>query len=270
MSLRPLLTLPVLLLALAACGADAAPSASPANLISTGGRSTPAPTLGVPAASAAVSTSSPGAAEVATAPVEPEAALIHGARLDLQGKCVTLRTDLPAGALGAIECTPASDVAARASMVVFDTQAQLLDAYWANVEAQGIEPRTNGGRCEPGVASEGGYVPGDGHPGLEPVERGACWIDADGYGPLRRDPAAVHPAAGRRPHGLHDKRGGAVRMARQPGPARRPHAVGRGTAEPREVGVTGGSSAPASRLDPGAVARSDAYSGDASRTDQAR
>lgn len=180
MSLRPLLTLPVLLLALAACGADAAPSASPANLISTGGRSTPAPTLGVPAASAAVSTSSPGAAEVATAPVEPEAALIHGARLDLQGKCVTLRTDLPAGALGAIECTPASDVAARASMVVFDTQAQLLDAYWANVEAQGIEPRTNGGRCEPGVASEGGYVPGDGHPGLEPVERGACWIDAEG------------------------------------------------------------------------------------------
>ena len=65
-------------------------------------------------------------------------------------------------------------------MVVFDTQAQLLDAYRAEVAARGIEPQSNGGRCEPGAASEGGYVPGDGHLGFEPAERGACWTDANG------------------------------------------------------------------------------------------
>ncbi len=142
--------------------------------------STPAPTLEVPAATGAFPTSAAGAAEVPTAPAEPEAALLHGARLDLQGKCAPLRTGLPADAMGAVECTAASDVAARASMVVFDTQAQLLDAYRAELAAQGIAPQSNGGRCEPGVASEGGYVPGDGHPGFEPAERGACWTDAAG------------------------------------------------------------------------------------------
>jgi hypothetical protein len=175
MNPRPLLALPVLLLALAACGSGATPSASPAGVTATDVPAMPAPTTNLPTAPATAPTPSPAAAAVPTAPAEPEAALLHGVRLDLQGKCAPLRAGLPAGAVGAIECTPASDAAARASMVVFDTQAQLLDAYWAAVATHGIAPQSNGGRCEPGVASEGGYVPGP-----EPAERGACWTDATG------------------------------------------------------------------------------------------
>jgi hypothetical protein len=126
----------------------------------------------MPVASAVVAT--PGAA---ITPTEAEAALLHGARLDLQGTCAPLRTELPVDASGAIECTTTSDAAARVAMVMFDTQAQLIDAYDTVVAAQDIERITHSGRCEPAGASEGGYVPGDGHPGFEPVERSACWTD---------------------------------------------------------------------------------------------
>jgi hypothetical protein len=156
----------VLSLALAACGGGtgASPSVAPEK---------PAPTPVMPVASAPVVTPASS-----VAPTEPEAALLHGARLDLQGKCAPLRTDLPANATGAIECTTASDAAARVTMTMFDTQAQLLEAYDVLVAAHGIEPFSNGGRCEPIGPSEGAYVPGDGH-GERPAERGACWPDQE-------------------------------------------------------------------------------------------
>jgi hypothetical protein len=66
-------------------------------------------------------------------------------------------------------------------MAMFDTQAELLAAYDALVAAHGIEPFSNGGRCEPTGASEGAYVPGDdGQLAERPAERGACWTDPDG------------------------------------------------------------------------------------------
>jgi len=181
MSPRPhLRVLPVLCLALAACGVGAGPSPSPADAAATAAPATPALTPVLPPVLATTSMPSSGVPGSSTAPTEPEAALLHGARLDLQGKCTPLRTALPPGATGAIECATASDVAERVSMVMFDTQAQLLDAYDARVAAEGIKPRSNGGRCEPAGSSEGGYVPGDGHPGVVVVERGACWADAAG------------------------------------------------------------------------------------------
>lgn len=135
----------------------------------------PAPTPVMPVASAAVA--SPGSSLV---PLEPEAALLHGVRLDLQGMCAPLRTGLAADATGAIACTTASDAAARVTITMFDTQVQLMAAYDALVAARGIEPFTNGGRCEPTGPSEGAYVPGDGHPIERPAERGACWVDDAG------------------------------------------------------------------------------------------
>ena len=173
------LVLPVLALVLAACGAGGGTSASPAAADASAAPPTPVLALisPVPAASSAPS---PGSAAGDSAPTEPEAALLHGARLDMQGTCVALRTGLPAGATGAVACTPVSDAATGVSMVVFDTKAQLLDAYWAEVAAQGIEPWTMGRQCEAGAGCEGGYVPGDGHPGFEPAERGARWTDGAG------------------------------------------------------------------------------------------
>jgi hypothetical protein len=65
-------------------------------------------------------------------------------------------------------------------MVILDTQPELMAAYGAIVAAEGIPPFSHGGRCEAGRATEGGYVPGDGHPGFVPDERLACWIDDEG------------------------------------------------------------------------------------------
>jgi hypothetical protein len=112
-------------------------------------------------------------------PGDAEAALLHGMRLDLQGTCVPLRESLPAAATGAVTCVPTSDVVARVTVVLFDTRQAMLDAYEVRLGAEDIPRMTNGGRCEPGQASEGGYVPGDGH-GIVGEERGACWFDADG------------------------------------------------------------------------------------------
>ncbi len=203
MSPRPLLALPILLLALAACGTGAAPSTSPADVTATDVPAMPAPTPTLPAASVAASTPSPGTAEVSTAPAEPEAALLHGARLDLQGKCVPLRTGLPAGATGAIECTPASDVAARASMVVFDTQAQLLDAYRAEVACAGDRAAEQRGPLRAGCRVRGRIRAGRRPPRLRTGGARGMLDRRRGDDALPRDPAAVHPAAGRWSRGRH-------------------------------------------------------------------
>ncbi len=171
----PLPLLLGLVLAFSACGGSTGASPSMAGASPIAVPAEPAPTPVMPVASApAVSPAS------SVAPSEPEAALLHGARLDLQGKCAPLHTGLPAHAQGAVECTTASDAAALVTMTMFETQAQLLAAYDAVVAAHGIEPFTNGGRCEPTGSSEGAYVPGDGHPVERPAERGACWTDEDG------------------------------------------------------------------------------------------
>jgi hypothetical protein len=177
----------ILALALAACGgaiqASAAPtepaasSTSPTTASASGGLATSAPVATTTAtATAGAPTNGTNAAEAA----EAEAALLHGARLDLQGRCAPLREGLPAGAVGAITCTPQGTVAALVTMVVLDTQPQLMAAYGAVVSDAGIPPFSHRGRCEAGRATEGGYVPGDGHPGAIPDERVACWTDDAG------------------------------------------------------------------------------------------
>ncbi len=65
-------------------------------------------------------------------------------------------------------------------MTILNTQPELLAAYRAIADAEGIPAFTHGGRREAGRATEGGYVPGDGHPGFIPDERVACWIDDTG------------------------------------------------------------------------------------------
>ncbi len=65
-------------------------------------------------------------------------------------------------------------------LYLFDTQTDLMATYEALMAAHDIPMRTNGGRCVPDTKSEGGYVPGDGHPGVVVVERGGCYLDASG------------------------------------------------------------------------------------------
>ncbi|MFO7531045.1 MAG: hypothetical protein R6W93_01200 [Candidatus Limnocylindrales bacterium] len=112
-------------------------------------------------------------------PTAEELGLLAGLRLDLEGTCTPLRTDLPDEALAGIECRPLSDDVARVRAYLFDTQAYLLDRYLARLVAQGVEPGTASGRCVPGQASEGPYTPGP-QAGLEIAERGGCYVDEAG------------------------------------------------------------------------------------------
>jgi hypothetical protein len=139
----------------------------------------PATTVG-PTLLTPVPGSSSGTGAGPSSAAEAEAALLHGARLDLQGRCAPLRDGLPDGAVGAVTCTPADDVAASVTLTMLETRERLMDAYAAIVADNAIPAFSHEGRCEPGRASEGGYVPGDGHPGAIPDERAACWIDEAG------------------------------------------------------------------------------------------
>ena len=129
--------------------------------------------------------SSPGAPPSAAAspasdgPTAEELVLLAGLRLDLQGTCVPLRTDLPEAALAGVECRPPSEDVDRVRVYLFDTQADLLDTYLARLVAQGVEPGTASGRCVPGQGSEGPYVPSP-QDGLLIAERGGCYVDAAG------------------------------------------------------------------------------------------
>jgi hypothetical protein len=149
-------------LALSACSATGAPTQSRSH--------DPAP-----ATSAAT-----GASTAPSAPTADELQLLSRVRLDLQSRCVPLRTDLVAHAVAAVECAPVSDVANRATLSLFDSQADLMATYEALMAAHDVPMRTNGGRCLPDTPSEGGYVPGDGHPGVVVVERGGCYLDTSG------------------------------------------------------------------------------------------
>lgn len=125
------------------------------------------------------SSETPAASLADASPTPQEAHLLAGTRLDLQGTCGPLRAGLPDGAIAAIACRPSSDVVGHASVYLFDTEAALMAAYLARLTDLGIQPRTNGGRCLPGQASEGAYTPGDDGPDLSST-RGACYLDEAG------------------------------------------------------------------------------------------
>ena len=122
----------------------------------------------------------PSAPSAPSAPTADELELLARVRLDLQASCTPLRTDLVEHAVAAVACAPVSDVANRATVYLFDTQADLMATYEALLAVHDIPKRTNGGRCVPDAKSEGGYVPGDGNPGVVVVERGDCYLDASG------------------------------------------------------------------------------------------
>jgi len=155
------------LIVLAACG-NVPPATSPTT-----------PPVASPASTSMLPSTDPTPSADAASPSIEELHLLGNARLDLRGTCRPLRTDLPAKAVAGVECHPDSAIADRAAVFLFDTQVDVMATYLALVDANGIVPRTNGGRCLVGAASEGAYTPGDSGPDLLPV-RQACFVDAAG------------------------------------------------------------------------------------------
>ena len=138
-----------------------------------------APAQGASPLPSAVASSSAASSPAPDDPNAEELVLLAGVRLDVQGTCVPLRTDLPEAALAGVECRPPSADVDRVRAYLFDTQADLLDTYLARLVAQGVEPGTASGRCLPGQGSEGPYVPSP-QDGLLIAERGGCYVDAAG------------------------------------------------------------------------------------------
>ena len=145
--------------------------------VALSGSAAPAPAASpLPLAVASPSTAQSPAPDDPTA---EELDLLSGVRLDLQGTCTPLRTDLPDTALAGIECRPLSKDVDRVRVYLFDTQEALLETYLARLITPGVEPGTASGRCVPGEASEGPYTPWEGDK-LEIAERGGCYQDAAG------------------------------------------------------------------------------------------
>ncbi len=65
--------------------------------------------------------------------------LLFGVRRDAAVDCQPERDGLPAGALGAITCLPANELVTRFTLVRWESEERLLDAYFAALGEHGVE-----------------------------------------------------------------------------------------------------------------------------------
>ena len=159
------------------------------------------PASGSPSAAPSVAASpsaspSEAATPEATATQEPtpvpslsadEAGLIGRLRADAAIDCVPRRTDLPAGALYAIECQPGDPLVQRVGVYRYATPNDAAFAYLTRMSDAGIAPNT--GSCLTDTPGDNAYFPGDGEspvdaPGMFDWEgkalvtqRNGCFLD---------------------------------------------------------------------------------------------
>lgn len=120
--------------------------------------------------------------EASVAPAGPSGSapdLLAGTRLDLVDTCEVIPLDLTSKADAGLMCKPNSKAVEWVVILRFPSADALLSTHLEAIDNIGIGRRSGGGRCEPGVVSEGAYVPGDGGPTLVP-ERSACFVDGSG------------------------------------------------------------------------------------------
>ena len=92
--------------------------------------------------------------------------------------CVPVRSGLPKGATGGIECRSDDARVAKIGFYIFDGDGEMIDAYYARMKAEGVT--LNSGSCAEGEG-EGAYIPGEG----EIRSRVACFVNAEGYANYR-------------------------------------------------------------------------------------
>ena len=105
--------------------------------------------------------------------------LLFGVRRDAAVDCQPEREGLPAGALGAITCLPANELVTRFTLVRWESEERLLDAYFAALGEHGVERAS--GDCVTEAAGEAAYclarmAPGSGCPPARAASRsGTTW-----------------------------------------------------------------------------------------------
>jgi len=97
-----------------------------------------------------------------------------------EGDCSPVRSGLPARAIAGIDCDLVGSPVARMGYYLFKNEGDLLDAYLARMEAEGIALES--GRCLEGEG-EGAYIPW-GDDGFAPYRQG-CFVNSEGYGNYR-------------------------------------------------------------------------------------
>jgi len=93
----------------------------------------------------------------APSPTEDEQYLLSGIRPDAAIGCVPIRSALPAGATGAVECTPNEGAVARFRVTLLTSTDDVLALYLAEMTARGVA--LNSGGCVEGNG-ESTYIPG--------------------------------------------------------------------------------------------------------------
>lgn len=108
-----------------------------------------------------------------------------------ESDCSPVRSKLPARAIAGIDCDLVGSPVARMGYYLFRNEADLLDAYLARMEAEGIALES--GSCLDGEG-EGAYIPW-GDDGFAPYRQG-CFVNSEGYGNYRATLPGAHVYVG--------------------------------------------------------------------------
>jgi hypothetical protein len=111
-----------------------------------------------------------------------------------EGDCSPVRgARLPGDAIAGIDCDLIGSPVARVGYYLFRNDADMLDAYFARMSAEGIEPES-GGACID-TEGESAYIPYDEADGMAPYRHG-CFVNGDGYGNYRLTLPGAHVYVG--------------------------------------------------------------------------
>jgi hypothetical protein len=111
-----------------------------------------------------------------------------------EGDCSPVRGGrLPADAIAGIDCDLIGSPVARVGYYLFESDTDMLDAYFARMTAEGISPDSGDGCLE--SEGEGAYIPWDEADGISPNRRG-CFVNGDGYGNYRLTLPGAHVYVG--------------------------------------------------------------------------
>ena len=99
--------------------------------------------------------------------------------------CEPVRAKLPKGAVAGIECLGKDWFVARVGYYLFENDEEMLDHYFARMEAEGVTRDT--GSCFDGEG-EGAYIPGP----EEVASRQGCFITAEGVANYRLTLPGAH------------------------------------------------------------------------------
>jgi hypothetical protein len=191
-------------LVLAACGSATPPpsqavvSPPPASLAPSAPTDPATPEPADPTAEPPVATPAPTARPTPKPTPRPTAPSFSRAERYLiegimrgESDCSPMRSGLPARAIAGIDCDLVGSPAARMGYYLFKNEADMLNAYLARMDAEGIALESGG--CLDGEG-EGAYIPWAGDD-IAPYRQG-CFVNDEGYGNLRLTLPGAHVYVG--------------------------------------------------------------------------